>query len=238
MNKNDLSQQPHLPVNIDQIMQMCHPSYLYILCMVLLVLIAYHTSGGVFMRIHQDDYIHDDFTKLSWWRHQMETFSALLTICAGNSPVTGEFLSQRPVTRIFGVFLWSAPEQRLEKTIEMPVIWDVIAHNDVIVMYCINRSLYSQNNPSFSSGQSSKIFLLQFDYHKKITLHHISISQLHVERVNSRTVEYGNTELETISDEGIRPMSFIDYSATISNEVHPVKFAQLNDTAFHVPSSL
>ena len=25
----------------------------------------------------------------AWWRRQMETFSALLTICAGNSPVTG-----------------------------------------------------------------------------------------------------------------------------------------------------
>ena len=25
----------------------------------------------------------------SWWRHQMETFSALLALCAGNSPVTG-----------------------------------------------------------------------------------------------------------------------------------------------------
>ena len=24
----------------------------------------------------------------SWWRHQMETFSALLAICAGNSPVS------------------------------------------------------------------------------------------------------------------------------------------------------
>ena len=27
----------------------------------------------------------------TWWRHQMETFSALLAICAGNSPETGEF---------------------------------------------------------------------------------------------------------------------------------------------------
>ena len=27
----------------------------------------------------------------SWWRHQMETFSALLAVCAGNSPVTGSF---------------------------------------------------------------------------------------------------------------------------------------------------
>ena len=34
----------------------------------------------------------------SWWRHQMEIFSALLAICAGNSPVTGEFPAQRPVT--------------------------------------------------------------------------------------------------------------------------------------------
>ena len=25
----------------------------------------------------------------SWWRHQMEIFSALLALCAGNSPVTG-----------------------------------------------------------------------------------------------------------------------------------------------------
>ena len=25
------------------------------------------------------------------WRHQMETFSALLALCVGNSPVTGEF---------------------------------------------------------------------------------------------------------------------------------------------------
>ena len=40
----------------------------------------------------------------SWWRHQMETFSALLAICAGNSPVPGEFPSQRPVTRSFDVF--------------------------------------------------------------------------------------------------------------------------------------
>ena len=26
------------------------------------------------------------FTVAAWWRHQMETFSALLAICAGNSP--------------------------------------------------------------------------------------------------------------------------------------------------------
>ena len=42
--------------------------------------------------------------KWSWWRHQMETFSALLTICVGNSPVTGEFPAQRPVRWSFAVF--------------------------------------------------------------------------------------------------------------------------------------
>ena len=43
-------------------------------------------------------------TVRSWWRHRMETVSVLLTICAGNSPVTGVFSAQRPVTRPFDVF--------------------------------------------------------------------------------------------------------------------------------------
>ena len=42
---------------------------------------------------------------ISWWRNQMETFSALLAICAGNSPVTGEFPAQRSVTQSFGLRL-------------------------------------------------------------------------------------------------------------------------------------
>ena len=40
----------------------------------------------------------------TWWRHQMETYSALLAICARNSPVTGEFPTKRLVSRNFGVF--------------------------------------------------------------------------------------------------------------------------------------
>ena len=39
-----------------------------------------------------------------WWRHQMETVSALLALCAGKSPVSGEFPAQRQVTRSFDVF--------------------------------------------------------------------------------------------------------------------------------------
>ena len=49
------------------------------------------------------------------WRHQMETFAALLAICAGNSPVPGEFPAQRPVTWSFGVFFDLHPNKRLSK---------------------------------------------------------------------------------------------------------------------------
>ena len=52
---------------------------------------------------------------MAWWRHQMETFSALLAICAGNSPVPGEFPTQRPVTRSFDVCFDLRPDKRLSK---------------------------------------------------------------------------------------------------------------------------
>ena len=51
----------------------------------------------------------------TWWRHQMETFSALLAICAGNSPVPGEFPTQRPVTRSFDIYFDLRPDKRLSK---------------------------------------------------------------------------------------------------------------------------
>ena len=51
----------------------------------------------------------------SSWRHQMKTFSALLAICAGNSPVPGEFPAQRPVTRSFDVFFDLRLNKRLSK---------------------------------------------------------------------------------------------------------------------------
>ena len=53
--------------------------------------------------------------QVTWWRHQMETFSALLAICVGNPPVSGEFPAQRPVTRSFDVFFDLCPNKRLGK---------------------------------------------------------------------------------------------------------------------------
>ena len=51
------------------------------------------------------------FCSQPWWRHQMETFSALLAICAGNSVNS----LQRPVTRSFDDFFYLHPNKRLSK---------------------------------------------------------------------------------------------------------------------------
>ena len=45
----------------------------------------------------------------------METFSALLAFYAGNSPVTGEFPAERPVTLSFDVFFDLRPDEQLSK---------------------------------------------------------------------------------------------------------------------------
>ena len=64
--------------------------------------------------------------KFSWWRHQMETFSALLALCGGNhqSPVDSPHKGQ---WRGALMFLWSAPKQTVDQTLETPVIWYAIA---------------------------------------------------------------------------------------------------------------
>ena len=69
-----------------------------------------------------------------WWRHPMETFSALLAICAGNSPVPGEFPAQRPVTRSFDVFFDLRLNKRLVNNHEAGDLRRQHGHYDVIVM--------------------------------------------------------------------------------------------------------
>ena len=51
----------------------------------------------------------------SWWRHQMESFSALLALCVRNSRVPGEFLSPRPVTMSSDVFFDLRLNKRFSK---------------------------------------------------------------------------------------------------------------------------
>ena len=79
----------------------------------------------------------------SWWRHQMEAFSALLALCAGNSPVPGEFPAQRPVTRSFDVFFDLRLNKRLSKqswcwlfeTLSRS-FWRNCNVNDLLIPYC------------------------------------------------------------------------------------------------------
>ena len=64
----------------------------------------------------------------------METFSALLAICAGNSPVAGAFPAQRPVTRSFDVFFDLRQNKRLIDNREGGDLRGYLAHYGVIVM--------------------------------------------------------------------------------------------------------
>ena len=64
----------------------------------------------------------------------METFSVLLAFCAGNSPVTGEFPSQRPVTRSFDVFFDLRLNKRLSKESRRRRFETPPAYYDVTVM--------------------------------------------------------------------------------------------------------
>ena len=64
----------------------------------------------------------------------METFFAILAMCAGNSPVTGEFPAQRQVTRSFNVFFDLRLNKRSVNNREAGDSRRQRAHYDVIVM--------------------------------------------------------------------------------------------------------
>ena len=60
----------------------------------------------------------------SWWRHQMETFSALLTLGAGNSPVNSPQKGQWRGALMFPLICaWTTGEQTMVRL----AIWDAIA---------------------------------------------------------------------------------------------------------------
>ena len=90
--------------------------------------VSYLTSSYFTIRFLKDQ------PARSWWRHQMETLSALLALCAGNSPVTGEFPSQRPVTRSFNVFFDLRLNKRMSKLSRCRWLRRPRAHYDVTVM--------------------------------------------------------------------------------------------------------
>ena len=72
---------------------------------VIMILIEWQKGNmGSKWHLGQNETLEVQEKSTAWWRYPMEAFSALLALCAGNSPVTGEFQSQRPVTRSFDVF--------------------------------------------------------------------------------------------------------------------------------------
>ena len=68
----------------------------------------------------------------------METFFALLAICAGNSPVPSEFPTQRPVARSFDVFFDLRLNKRWVNNGEAGDLRRYRAHYDVTVMIIMN----------------------------------------------------------------------------------------------------
>ena len=64
----------------------------------------------------------------------MKIFSALLAFFAGYTPVTGEFPSQRPVTRNFDISFDLRPNKGWEKNYEASDLGRHRAHYDVIVI--------------------------------------------------------------------------------------------------------
>ena len=76
----------------------------------------------------------------AWWRNQIETFSALLVLCARNSPVTGEFPAQRPVTWALMFSSTCAWINGLVNNREAGDLRRHHAHDDVIVMWALTIS--------------------------------------------------------------------------------------------------
>ena len=115
---------------------------------------------------------------VAWWRHQMETFSSLLAICAGNSPVPGEFPAQRPVTRRFDVFFDLRPNKRLSKQwwcwwIETPSrsLW---RHRNGLPLVLLNGLSKLAEIPTIHLSQQRKARkfnsnFLQFSYPQSIS---------------------------------------------------------------------
>ena len=95
---------------------------------------------------HRGPLMRRDFHCQKLWRHQMETFYALLALCAGNSPITGEFPSKWPVTQSFGVFFDLRLDEQLS---EQSWIWwfetpsrSLCRHCNVCVIILISASRF------------------------------------------------------------------------------------------------
>ena len=136
----------------------------------------------------------------------METFSALLAICAGNSPVSGEFPAQRPVTRSFDVFFDVRLIKRLSKhsrgwwfeTLSHPLWRHRNVNNYFLTTYNLlpffNRPIYGQIGRYHSCNVkviSQKLLYLWMKMTKLNKCLQFYILALHF-RYTRRVYTYGN----------------------------------------------
>ena len=91
----------------------------------------------------------------------METFSTLLTLCAGNSPVTGEFSAQRSVTRSFDDFFDLRLNKRFSK---QSWGWWFETPSRCLLRHC-NDQYHHDNNPS--------VYLFQLQHTGRVETTHV-----------------------------------------------------------------
>ena len=125
-----------------------------------------------------------DICSISSWRHQMETFSASLALCAGNSPLPGEFLSQRPVTRSFDVFFDLCLHKRLSKQswscwFATPS-WTIWRHGNGFKDFLRAQNVYHPLAKYRIFHRYAHGFVVLWSYHKFLWVHeiHLTISDM------------------------------------------------------------
>ena len=124
-------------------------------------------------------------SRSSWWRHQMETFSALLALCKGNSSVTGEFPSQSPVlARSCNVFFDLHLSKRLSKQsrrrwFETP--WCLLWHHRILTCQLSCTRVLSQS--SGGNGNSAGR-IVKFYQQNIFKIHPKQVHQLYMESLS------------------------------------------------------
>ena len=121
---------------------------------------------------------------VSWWRHQMETFSALLAICAGNSPVTGKFLAH--TGQWHGPLMFSLIWAWMDGWVNNGEAGDLRryrAHYDAIAMMCL-----------FTPVRQFFVWILKYDM--KCVLWRFSFDILLIRNTNWRPIERTYSQLK------------------------------------------
>ena len=110
--------------------------------------------------------------ELPWWRHQMETFSALLALCAGNTPgpVNSPHKSQWR-----GALMFSLICTRINDWVYNREAGDLRRHYDVIVMTLPPRTGPPYVTVGFPSHITSNVESVSMSWRHQIWRHQISL---------------------------------------------------------------